>query len=197
MSDPNESTGSGNGVPLSSTFLDFCTKVRNNDPSILPESGEPLRIRHLSEKEGKNLADALLENTSVTYLELETEMYTKVSAEAMAKYVRTSKRLQHIRWNGNWMTDDRSLKQHEDMLCCLLPAIKKSASLKELQINFPRGSGLSNLALENMLTHTQSLRSLSLIYPSGPLEDIAVAAARSGLKKNTTLRELTPTIVHA
>jgi hypothetical protein len=35
------------------------------------------------------------------------------------------------------------------------------------------------------------LRSLSLIYPSGPLEDIAVAAVRSGLKKNTTLRELT------
>ncbi len=42
-----------------------------------------------------------------------------------------------------------------------------------------------------MLTHTQSLRSLSLIYPTGLLEDVAVAAVSSGLKKNTTLRELT------
>jgi hypothetical protein len=53
---------------LSPAFLDFCIKVRNNDPSILPECGKPLKIRRLSEIEGIELADALLENTSVTYL---------------------------------------------------------------------------------------------------------------------------------
>jgi hypothetical protein len=43
-----------------------------------------------------------------------------------------------------------------------------------------------------MLTHTQSLRSLSLVYPLGlPVKGIAVAVARSGLKNNITLRELT------
>jgi hypothetical protein len=36
--------------------------------------GNHFRIRDSSEKEDIELADALLENTSVTYLELETEM---------------------------------------------------------------------------------------------------------------------------
>jgi Ran GTPase-activating protein (RanGAP) involved in mRNA processing and transport len=49
----------------------------------------------------------------------------------------------------------------------------------------------SNQALESLLTHTQSLRSLKLIFPDGELEDVAMAAVQSGLKKNTTLRELT------
>jgi hypothetical protein len=87
---------------LSSTFLEFCAKVRSNDPSILPEFGEPFNIGHLSEREGLELADALLENTNVTYLELKTQEYTKRFAEAMAKYVRTSKHVQHIRWPMNF-----------------------------------------------------------------------------------------------
>jgi hypothetical protein len=41
-----------------------------------------------------------------------------------------------------------------------------------------------------MLAHTQSLQSLSLICPIG-LEEKAVAAVRSGLENNTSLRELT------
>jgi hypothetical protein len=178
---------------LSSTFLDFCGKVRGNDPSILPEPGNPLRIRNLSEKEDMELADALLENTSVTYLTLETAKYTNSSAEAMAKYVRTSKRLQHIRWYGNCMTHDRAMKQREELMCSFLPAIQESTSLKELHMEFPRVGEPSNLALKTMLTHTQSLRSLSLFIG---LEDRAVAAVSSGLKKNTTLRELTLEFSH-
>jgi hypothetical protein len=108
----------------------------------------------------------------------------------MAKYVRTSKRLQRIRLILTGVINARALQQHEEMLCCFLPAIQESTSLKELKIKFPLNCGPSNLALENMLTNTQSLRSLSLSYPDGP-GYIAVAAARSGLKKNTTLRELT------
>jgi Ran GTPase-activating protein (RanGAP) involved in mRNA processing and transport len=167
---------------LSSTFLEICAKVRNNDPSILPEIGNPFRIRDLSEREDIELADALLENTSVTYLQLDMVNHTKSSAEAMAKYVRTSKHLQRIRCNG-LACDDR--------LCCFLPALQESTSLKELHMVLPLVGGPSSLALENMLAHTQSLRSLTLICPAGQLEDIAVAAARSGLKNNTTLRELT------
>jgi hypothetical protein len=81
-------------------------------------------------------------------------------------------------------------------LCCFLPAFQESTSLEELRINFRHIGGPSNLAFENMLTHTQSLRSLSLIYPEGLLEDRTVAAVRSGLKKNTTLRELTLELSH-
>lgn len=62
---------------LSPVFLEFCVKIRSNDPSILPEPGNPLIIRQLSEKEDIELADALLENNNVTYLRLWTENYTK------------------------------------------------------------------------------------------------------------------------
>jgi hypothetical protein len=57
---------------LSSTFLEFCVKVRNNDPSFLPEAGKPLWIHQLSEREHMELADALLENKRVKYLNLDT-----------------------------------------------------------------------------------------------------------------------------
>jgi hypothetical protein len=176
MSDLNDSASTDNG----DSFVEFCAKVRNNDPSILPRVGEPFKIRHLSENEHIELADALLKNNSVTSLELGAYKYTKISAEAMAEYVRSSKRLQRIRY-------------FHPMLCCFMTAIQESASLKELDIELPLNDGPSNLSFENMLTHTQSLQSLTLCYSYGLLvEDMAVvAAARSGLKKNTTLRELT------
>jgi Ran GTPase-activating protein (RanGAP) involved in mRNA processing and transport len=172
---------------LSSAFLEFCVKVRNNDPSILPAPGEPFRIRRLSENEGMELADALLENTNVTDLELEMDNHTKSSAEAMAKYMGTSKRLQRIRFVGSW--NNRELQHREEIICCFLHAFQESTSLKELYIIFSLIAGLTSLAFESMLTHTQSLRSLSFICRAD--EDINVAAASSGLKKNTTLRELT------
>jgi Ran GTPase-activating protein (RanGAP) involved in mRNA processing and transport len=176
---------------LSSTFLDFCSKVRNNDPSILPECGKPFKIRHMREREGMELADALLENTNVTYLQLDTWKYTKSFAEAMAKFVRTSKHLQHISWRKDSATLHQKWRSHEDIFSCFLPAIQDSTSLKELNMELPSRGRPSNLALENMLTHTQSLQSLKLIFPDHVLEDVAMAAVQSGLKKNTTLRELT------
>jgi hypothetical protein len=95
ISDDSDSVATGTGavdgdsVPFSSAFLDFCGKVRNDDPSILPVSGMPFKIGFLREKEDMELADALLENSSIIYLELMIERYTKSSAEAMAKYIRT------------------------------------------------------------------------------------------------------------
>jgi hypothetical protein len=173
---------------LSLQFLEFCAKVRENDPSIMPEAGKPFKIPHLTEKEATELADALMESISVTYLELTNmDTLTKSSAEAMAKYVRTNKCLQRIRWNVKMGA------HYEEILCCLLPAFQESTSLKELDISFPRGGGPSNLAFEKMLTHTQGLQSLSLscLDDLHLKQNIAVTAARSGLRKNTTLRELT------
>jgi hypothetical protein len=77
------------------TFLEFCAKVRNRNNY---PSGKPLRIRTLSENEATKLADALLAGTNITYLELEMAKCTKYSAEAMAKYVRSSKCLQRLRF---------------------------------------------------------------------------------------------------
>jgi hypothetical protein len=59
------------------------------------------------------------------------------------------------------------------------------ASLQRLSNKVP-----SNLALENMLTQNQSLRSLTLICPAGRQDDITVATSRSGSEKNSTLREV-------
>jgi hypothetical protein len=110
----------------------------------------------------------------------------------MAKYVRTSKRLQHIRWKGDWGGDYNC----EEILCCFLPAFQESTSLKELHMDLPLIGGPSSLAFEHIVTHTQRLRSLTLICSAGRLDDIAVAAARSGLKKTTTLQELTLDVSH-
>jgi hypothetical protein len=84
MSGRNDSASTGDGFSLSSTFLEFCAKVRKDDPSNLPELGQPFQIRDLSEKEDMEVADALLENNSVTYPESGVAKYTKSTAEAMA-----------------------------------------------------------------------------------------------------------------
>jgi hypothetical protein len=80
MSVSNDSTSAGNGGPLSSTVIEFCAKVRNNDPSILSELGRPFIIRpHLSEKGDIELADALLKNTNVTYQSAEdVKLFEKI-----------------------------------------------------------------------------------------------------------------------
>jgi hypothetical protein len=105
-------TNTGDGISLSPSF---CAKVRSNDPSILPEPGEPFRIRDLSEREHMEVADALLENTCVTHLQLYTDHYTKRSAEAMAKYVRTNKNLKRIRWKGSM--EGIVTQRTEEILC--------------------------------------------------------------------------------
>jgi hypothetical protein len=184
MSDPDDSRSTDDGVPLSSHFLEFCAKLRRDDRFILPAPGERSRTVILSEKENIELADALMENTNVTHLQLETENHTTITAEAMAKYVRTNKNLQRISLHG-------TIREAEEIICCFLRAIQESTSLKELDINFPLIGELSILVLENMLTSTRTLRSLKLCHPDGLLEDMAVAAASSGLEKNTSLRELT------
>jgi hypothetical protein len=117
--------------------------VRSNDPSVLPEPGKPLRIQHSYEREVIELTDALLENKSTMYLQLETGGYTTSSAEAMAKYVRTSKRLHHILWDGE-LYSESEWRHREDMLCCFLPAIQESTSLKELCMKFPFRGGPSS-----------------------------------------------------
>jgi Ran GTPase-activating protein (RanGAP) involved in mRNA processing and transport len=198
MSDSDDSTETSTSTSTSAidaTFLEFCANVRNSDLTIMPEPGQPFKIDRRSDKEDLELADALLENNRVTYLEFEVRNYTKSSAEAMAKYVRTSKRLQRIHMTKRFIGEELD----EDMVCSFLLAFQESTSLKELQMELifrqtskvsgPSGSK-TNLAFEHMLTHTQSLRYLHLNFPNG-LGIINLAATRSGLEKNTSLRELT------
>jgi hypothetical protein len=52
MSVSNDSTLTGTiddgRALLSSTFLEFCAKVRKDDPTVMPELSKPFKIRHLS-----------------------------------------------------------------------------------------------------------------------------------------------------
>jgi hypothetical protein len=102
--------------------------------------------------------------------------------------VRTSKHLKHIHLNGDSAKLYQEWRSREELLSCLLPAIQESTLLRGLHVELPYRGGPSDLALENMLTHTQILRSLTLRIP---LRYTDGAAVQSGLKKNTTLRELT------
>jgi hypothetical protein len=45
ISDPNDSTSTGNDVPLPFAFLYFRVKVQKNDPSILLDPSKPFKIR--------------------------------------------------------------------------------------------------------------------------------------------------------
>jgi hypothetical protein len=58
MSVSNDSPSTGtiddSRALLTSIFLEFCVKVRNNDPSILPEYGKSFKIRQLSEEKVSN-----------------------------------------------------------------------------------------------------------------------------------------------
>jgi len=121
---------------------------------------------------------------------LDIGTFAKSSAEAMTACVRASKRLQRMRARTRCQVRNATMQLRDEMLCCFLSAIQESTSLMELHMESPRVGEPANLAFENALTRTQSLRSLSLSCPDGLTEDMAVAAARSGLKNNTTLREL-------
>jgi hypothetical protein len=139
----------------------------------------------MREQKGMELASALMENTNVKNIEVWTVEYTIAYARAMANYVRTSRQLQSLRWGSGDLT------YSDDIACCLLHAIQESVAIKELHIKLPCGDGPSHLAFENMLTHTQNIRSLRLHSMGRRSEDMAVAALLSGLKKNISLRELT------
>jgi hypothetical protein len=76
---------------------------------------------------------------------LHINIYTKSSAEAMAKYLRTSKRLQRIHLGGELGAD---YQHREDILCCFLSAFQESTSLKEVCINFRLVGGPSKWALK-------------------------------------------------
>jgi hypothetical protein len=80
----------------------LCVKVRNNDPSILPElgNGKPFKIHHLSEKEDIELADALLENTSVMYLEFETCRCSPGKHQCHVTKIEDAREYEKL-WEGN------------------------------------------------------------------------------------------------
>lgn len=91
-------------------FSTFAPRCETAIFSVLPESGKPFKIRRICEREGLELADALLQNTNITYLQFGTATYTKsFLGEAMAKYVRASKRLKRFGWNLT--RSDRVLQQ--------------------------------------------------------------------------------------
>jgi hypothetical protein len=112
--------------------------------------------------------------TSVTYLELDMALYWKHSMEAMA-YVQYQQVLATHYWEKNGASASR-----ETLL--FSACVTRKHLTQELNIYFRLIGGI-NLALENMLTFPGY--SLWSEFQQGQLEERTVAAASSGLKKNT------------
>jgi Ran GTPase-activating protein (RanGAP) involved in mRNA processing and transport len=179
---------------ISSTFLDFCTKLRDDDPTVLPSADMPFRIRcGLSETEHIGLSDALLESRAVKRLELEVLGFTERSAKAIGKYLRSSKHLVSVSFKDGWvpthlLDDFAELRRRQPLvLSILLRALRESTSLKELTIKYI-DLGRASLDLQDLLIHTQSLQKLDLSAGLNPEE---TAHVQLGLTMNSTLVDLT------
>ena len=77
-----------------SFFRGYCAELREDDPTVLPSTGSPFKIRAgLTETQYIELSAALLESSAVKRLELDVYALTEGSAQAIGKYLRASKRL--------------------------------------------------------------------------------------------------------
>jgi hypothetical protein len=124
-----------------------------------------LNVRLLCERRYRTPAMLLLENTNVTYPQLETEEYTRSFARhntcvpvSAGNAVIAGRRFRRE------VRSTFSLWQHREMLSCFA-CNQESTSIRNC-IELPYRGRPSNLVLENMLRHTQSLRSLCLRIPS-------------------------------
>jgi Ran GTPase-activating protein (RanGAP) involved in mRNA processing and transport len=191
------------GGRVASNAARVIAQLRTNDPSLLPgwlfnhkfvicpSEPDPIRVE---------LAEALTQNTVVRRIMLQPHDYSKLSADAMAKYLMRSKRLLHVDLMGESLCvfefisrmafGFRGERGHERALCTFIEAIGQSTSVTHLSL-VNLGLGPVSESFENLLTRTENLRHLTVdLERQGHLEEAATAAIASGFSKNTTLREI-------
>jgi Ran GTPase-activating protein (RanGAP) involved in mRNA processing and transport len=177
----------------SSVFSGFCAELREDDPTVLPSTGNPFKIRAgLTETQYIELSAALLESSAVKRLELDVYALTEGSAQAIGRYLRASKCLVSVSLDEGWAPatafEDRSAwwRNHHTVLTILLRSLRKSTSLEEFSIK-NRQLGRASHELKAFLIHTKSLRKLALSTSLPPEE---WGRVQLGLSMNTTLVEL-------
>jgi hypothetical protein len=191
ISDSNnaEVDASGDEAQISVAIRRLCNQLRANDPCVLaygsffiPFQGEG----KYSKAEWIEVFQALRENTLVKDIQLWLHSYTKISAEAAAKYLESSKILQRI--------DLRVARYSQEVpavICLLLRALSRNASVTELLVD-TKSVGWASVAFQELLTCTQTLQKLQIFGSSlhKDLSEVQIAAISSGFANNTTLRDL-------
>jgi Ran GTPase-activating protein (RanGAP) involved in mRNA processing and transport len=177
----------------SSVFSGFCADLREDDPTVLPSTGSPFKIRAgLTESQYIELSAALLESSAVKRLELDVYALTEGSAQAIGKYLRASKFLVSVSLDEGWAPatafEDRSAwwRNQHTVLTILLRSLRKCVSLEELSVK-NRELGRASHELKAFLIHTKSLRKLTVSTSLPPVE---WGRVQLGLSMNTTLVEL-------
>jgi hypothetical protein len=147
--------GGGHGVPFEARVI---TKLRTNDPSLFPNAGsnhkfgirpsvpDPIRVE---------LAEALTQNTVVRRIMLQPHHYSKLPADAMAKYLIQSKRLLRVDLMGVSPTLSDFLPGRSFgptfQLCTFVEAIGQSTSVKHLSL-MNLDLGPASESFESLLT---------------------------------------------
>jgi hypothetical protein len=178
----------GDESSISSAVRVLCDRLRANDPrmSTFIPFDEDDGIEY-SECERINVFQTLKENTSVKHIRLWSHGYTKRSARAAAKCLESSQSLQTIdlRYNG-------SSQELPMVISILLLALSRNTLVTKLCVNTDVVR-FASVALQELLTSTQTLKTMSVIcyhFRDEGLDEADIAAITSGFANNTTLRDL-------
>jgi hypothetical protein len=121
---------------------------------------------------------------------LQPHEYSKLSADAMAKYLMRNKSLLHVDLAGESLTlfeylseipsGFRGEQRRDRALCTCIEAIGQSTSVTHLSLE-NLGLGPAIESFESLLTRTKTLQSLTVdLERKGHLEEAATAAIASG-----------------
>jgi hypothetical protein len=164
----------------------LCAQLRNNDPSVLPEGPNQYFEPCVLDWSRLNIAEALAQNTIIRRIGLELQHYTKLSADAMAKYPAQSKHLLAVKLSLDVRFETGEECPHHQFLSSFIDAIGQSNSVEEINLTCPGLGPASSKSFENMLTRTKTLQLINVDLKSGGLlEEAATAAIASGFSKNS------------
>jgi hypothetical protein len=176
---------------ISNAIRVLCNRLRENDPRVLDCTSCFIpfqREREYSESERIEVFQALKQNTSVKHIRLWLDGDTKRSAKVAAKCLESSQNLQTIEllYGGYY----RELPAEFNLL---LRALCRNMSMTKLIINID-AVRFDFVAFQQFLTSTQTLQTMSLIryqlYQDGELNEVDIAAIKSGFASNKRLRDL-------
>jgi Ran GTPase-activating protein (RanGAP) involved in mRNA processing and transport len=180
-----------NAGRAASSMARVIAQLRTNDPFLFPGASSNHHFGicpSVSDHIRVNVAEALIQNTIVQRILLRPHDYSKLSADAMAKYLLQSKHLLHVdlRLDVNYIMEH----PHQHFLSTFIEAIGQSTSVQQLSL-MNMGLGTTSESFATMLTRTKTLRRLRVdLERQDPLEEAATTAIASGFSKNSTLRDI-------
>jgi hypothetical protein len=152
MSDPNDPRVPAMALHSHRTFLEFAPRCGGRS-FYFTKTNQPLRIRPLGEKDIE-LASALLKKYQCQVPRIEYGKVYEKLCRAMAKYVRTSKHLQRIRWREGTKDCDSEVRDKLLFTVCF----SRKYVAQGIRLELPSVGGPSNLAFETCWPNTHGFR---------------------------------------